>query len=375
MLSVTNYGAACCVIEGQGIRILCDPWFTDGIYLGAWERDDYITDPITTIGEVDYIWISHLHEDHYDLVFLRSYCAAYPKAQIMTGSHSDYLIRIMRRDGIAANHCQRWGSKYWEAATIANSGYPNDIDNIDSALVVTDFDSVVINMNDCPFDQGQVDAINRITQGKRVTALLPYAGDGPWPQCYHMPSTACLAAAGDKKRHYLDQFQRYRAALHADVAIPFAAGYRLRGKLADLNAYRGIPKPDEVQGATVLPVTGSSPRPANASANYVWEDLPLPSNDEIESLLRQASERSPKVDGDALTIDLNWGPSAAYIDATAEPAKTAHETITLDSRLLHGLLTRKWHWNSAEISSVLRIKRHGRAYDPRVFDYLFRFHT
>ncbi len=368
MLRVINYGAACCCIESNEVKILCDPWFTDGAYLGAWSRSDYIPDPLTVIGPVDYVWISHIHEDHLDPVFLRSYIKAYPGARVWIGEHCKYLERMTAE--FSPLKAFVIGKGTITAHSIANHGNVLDSDNVDSALVVRDHDSAVVNMNDCPFDQGQVDRINQLTAGKHVTALIPYSGAGPWPQCYKMSPTACIAAAEDKKAKYLALFERYRLALHADVAVPFSAGYQLCGPLAELNPYRGIPRQQDVPNATVLPVCGVGKRPC-----YVWENGPEPSNAMIGELLRQASERSPKLEGEPLTIDLNWESGAAYVDATHAPAKTAHETIALDSRLLHGLLTRKYHWNTAEISSVLKITRHGDAYDPRVFGFLCRFHV
>ncbi len=374
MLRVINYGAACCVIIGPNVRILCDPWFTDGIYMGAWEREEYIPDPLTVIGPCEYIWISHLHQDHYDPEFLHKYRTAYPAARIMTGPDSEHLIRMMKRDGLYADHVRGFGNRGWDAWTLPNGGYEIAHDNIDSALIVTDIDSAVVNMNDCPFDQRQVDRINQLTAGKHVTALLPYSGAGPWPQCYRMSSLACLAAADDKKKTYVTQFARYKYELRADVAVPFSAGYSLCGPLAELNPYRGIPKPQDVPGATVLPVTGAQKRPAAKPSAYAWESLPQPTNQDLERLLLQAHNRSPKVDGAPLTIDLNWGASSSYVDATYAPALRAHETIEMDSRLLFGLLTKRFHWNNAEIGVGIKITRHGEQYDPRVFSYLYRFH-
>ncbi len=372
MLRVINYGAACCVIEGHGVRILCDPWFTAGAYLGCWEREHHIPDPIITIGPCDYIWISHCHEDHYDPVFLRTYLTAYRSAQLIISKDSPHLARMMARDGFTANLSDGFrvlGTSVW-LCIVANHGYENEIDNIDSALLVSDDDSVAVNMNDNPYDQKQIDFINYCTGNKHITALLPYTGAGPWPQCFNMAPTAVIAAAGDKRDKFLAQFERYRIALKADVAIPFSAGYKLRGPLAQLNPYRGIPRPQDVPNATVLPVTGAVER-----NGYVWEDLPYPTNDEIERLLQQASARSPKVTGEPLTIDLDWGGSAAYVDATSAPAEKAHETIKVDPRLLIGLLTRKFHWNTAEIASAFNIVRHADAYDPRVFGFLYKFHV
>ncbi len=372
MLRVINFGAACCVIESGDTRILCDPWFTDGCYLGCWEREDWIPDPVHTIGPCDYIWISHLHEDHYDPPFLRAYLKEYPAAELAIHPGSAYLEKIMKRDGFNPVTYNIISMKNGAVALyiVPNHGYPNEIDNIDTALVAIDADSAVVNMNDCPYDQEQINAINLATAGKHVTALLPYTGAGPWPQCFDMAPTDVIAAADNKRAKFLAQFERYRVALHADVAVPFSAGYRLRGTLAQLNPYRGIPRQQDVPHATVLPVTG-----ARGRAVYCWEDGTAPSNDELDKLLQQAAARSPKAPGEPLTIDINWGTGAAYVDATAAPATSAHETITLDPRLLHGLLTRKYHWNTAEISSALKISRKGRPYDARVFDFLYRFHV
>ncbi len=373
MLSVTNLGAACCVIEGDGVRICCDPWFTDGAYLGTWEREHYVPDPIAQIGKVDYIWISHLHPDHYDPDFLHAYFAAHPETQLWCNKNK-HLVKMACRDGFqvyGGDMLMRNGVKMH---CVQNNGYPQEVDNIDSALVVVDADSAIVNMNDCPFDQAQVTMINHFTDGKTVTALLPYTGAGPWPQCFQMAESARLAAAADKKVHYLDQFQRYRVALFASTAVPFSAGYMLHGPLAHLNPYRGIPEPWEVVGATILPVAGDyGPRPRPTSTGYAWENLPVPENAEIERLLQHASERSPKVGGDPLTIDLNWFAGAAYVDATYQPAVQANETIHVDPRLLYGLLTRKFHWNNAEVGSALSFTRYLN-YDPRVLNYLYGFY-
>ena len=65
--------SACVVIESDDIKLLCDPWFTDGIYDGAWFKFPDLIDPAEKIGDVDCIYISHIHPDHYDPVFLKEY--------------------------------------------------------------------------------------------------------------------------------------------------------------------------------------------------------------------------------------------------------------------------------------------------------------
>ena len=58
--------SACVVLRTPDVSILCDPWFTDGVYHGSWYTFPVHPDPVAYIGDVDYIYIYHIHPDHYD---------------------------------------------------------------------------------------------------------------------------------------------------------------------------------------------------------------------------------------------------------------------------------------------------------------------
>jgi len=47
MIKVTYYYSACVAITTPDVSILCDPWFTDGIYDGAWYQYPKIKNPMT----------------------------------------------------------------------------------------------------------------------------------------------------------------------------------------------------------------------------------------------------------------------------------------------------------------------------------------
>ena len=47
--------SSCIVTETPDIKILHDPWFTDGIYDGSWFQFPKVEDPIKSIGDVDII--------------------------------------------------------------------------------------------------------------------------------------------------------------------------------------------------------------------------------------------------------------------------------------------------------------------------------
>ena len=63
-MKVTFHNSASLVIEGNGTKILCDPWLVDGVYIGAWGiYPPYDFQP-ADFDDIDYIYVSHIHPDH-----------------------------------------------------------------------------------------------------------------------------------------------------------------------------------------------------------------------------------------------------------------------------------------------------------------------
>ena len=98
---MTYYYSACVGIRTTDCSVLCDPWFTDGIYDGAWYQYPKLKDPLRKIGRYDFIYISHIHPDHYDPVFLRSYRVVHPRSGVVIGREgADFLSQKLFSDGI-----------------------------------------------------------------------------------------------------------------------------------------------------------------------------------------------------------------------------------------------------------------------------------
>ncbi len=76
-MRVTYFGQACTLIEAGGVRILTDPWLTEGAYFGTWYHTHVLAEagvsPETVPKDVDYIFLSHEHEDHLDPETLRHF--------------------------------------------------------------------------------------------------------------------------------------------------------------------------------------------------------------------------------------------------------------------------------------------------------------
>ena len=66
-LSFKFIANACGIFIGKnGTKILSDPWLVDGVFDGSWCHFPKLTTTINDIKNVDAIYISHLHPDHFD---------------------------------------------------------------------------------------------------------------------------------------------------------------------------------------------------------------------------------------------------------------------------------------------------------------------
>ena len=63
-MKIINFGGATAIVEHKGKKILFDPWLDEGIFHGAWFHFPPPVLGIKDIGHVDYVYISHIHEDH-----------------------------------------------------------------------------------------------------------------------------------------------------------------------------------------------------------------------------------------------------------------------------------------------------------------------
>jgi UDP-MurNAc hydroxylase len=66
-MQVTLLADSTFLFEHNGVRILTDPWIGSRIYGGAWVQFPQSLITADQIGRLDYVFISHIHQDHCDL--------------------------------------------------------------------------------------------------------------------------------------------------------------------------------------------------------------------------------------------------------------------------------------------------------------------
>ena len=79
-MKVTYLQNAGVIVENFGEKILCDPWFVDGCYYGSWHHYPKFEFNEKEFDDVDYIYISHIHPDHFDIKTLQKLKKKYTRS-------------------------------------------------------------------------------------------------------------------------------------------------------------------------------------------------------------------------------------------------------------------------------------------------------
>ena len=119
--------SACVMISTPDVRVLCDPWVTQGIHDGSWFHFPFFDDLFERIGETDLLYVSHIHQDHYDIKFLRQYLKFYPDTKVIIGDYQDnFLARKMKIDGIPHQVVTSFSVGDTEIAIFPNHAHQRD---------------------------------------------------------------------------------------------------------------------------------------------------------------------------------------------------------------------------------------------------------
>jgi UDP-MurNAc hydroxylase len=220
-MRVTYYGQACTLIHAGGKKILTDPWLTEGAYHGTWFHTHLLADagvtPQTFPKDIDYIFLSHEHQDHLDPATLRHFPADIPV--LICRFATAKFRRFVEKLGFTKVREVVSGEKLdlgdGVAATILGTvEYTND-----SAILVEHEGVRLLNETDCKLAYSDLERIGR--QGLDIGFYM-FSGANWFPMLYDYPEDVMRELVRRRRRSLLRSLVQRVKLTKPKVAVPAA---------------------------------------------------------------------------------------------------------------------------------------------------------
>ena len=208
------------LVEDKGKSILFDPWLIGSVYWRSWWNFPEIDrDAINDI-KPDYIYLTHLHWDHFQSVSLRLFDKdtkfLVPK---IPGTRMVRDLRSIKRTNITEiPH----GGKFeiWEDCFLHS--YQFGLFSADSAAVVSDGKTTLFNANDCKIFGLPLQQIKNQFP-KMNFCFRSHSSATPIPYCIKDYQTDFPTIR--TQQSYIDEFTSFSLSVGAKYAIPFASNH------------------------------------------------------------------------------------------------------------------------------------------------------
>ena len=438
-MKVTHLQSATQIIDLDGIKVLTDPWLTDGEYYGSWYHYPPFTSEEISILNYDYIYVSHIHPDHLSEktfkslpfkkpVIIHNYDAKFVKRKLeLLGFdviECDHAVPYEFDNGgsitiYAADNCNpELCGKFMGCGSVENKFGSTQIDTF---AVFKMGNCTLLNTNDCPFELAyHTIKDNNVDEMQIDLLLVGYAGAGPYPQCFEFDTDEMKKVAADaKEKNFLQNASKFIELVNPTSFAPFAGTYILGSRLAALNDYRGVPSVSDAtkflddtivssngvhlekldtfdcqsqtlsKSGTKFPLdkaeyTEKVSRYSLQYDNDQWEEEDLPRL--MELAYTRFKSKADQINFQSDTVILIRSDRVAFKLSTNHFVEMVprnfellgpHVRIDLDHNLLHRLLRgpRYAHWNNAEIGSHLSYMRKPNIYERGLYHCMCFLHA
>ncbi|MGD9592594.1 MAG: MBL fold metallo-hydrolase [Candidatus Berkiella sp.] len=424
-MKIQNIGGATAIIEHDGKRILFDPWLDEGIFHGSWFHFPPAKVKIQDLGKFDYIYISHIHEDH---------CSAGTIKHL----NSDAEILIMDKNpNFVAKFLDNHKFNFKKVHLIKPKTQTKLLQNLtvdmiggdpanpmayalDSTLILKWDNFVLVNANDCiPYKEG-LDYI--LETYKQIDfALLPYGGGSGYPSCYlNLSDNEKISERERILTGRLEAFIYNVNYLRPKHVLPFADQYVVGGSRSHLNKFISHPvSPGEVEdyikgkefhshllllnSGQVYDFDGNKTSPSVEyykhtihdredyietllNKKYDYEHFELNPSAPLEKLVQYARMRLWQMQTKfnyfpefKLYLDASDKKRRFMVDLVLEKIEEVSCTgeclqpylrISVPSTLLMLLLVGHISWNIADAALFLDYERIPNVYDGKIYEYL-----
>jgi UDP-MurNAc hydroxylase len=218
---ITGTGHASLHIDTPAGTILCDPWVNPAYFASWFPFPDNSQLDWERLGDCDYLYVSHLHRDHFDAAHLRRFVSK--KATVLLPEFPTTELRDQLTDLGFTRFLETTSNEVVELdgglqVMVQALTSPTDGPIGDSSLWVQ-YDGVrLLNQNDArPTDLTEFAKL-----GPVHAHLLQFSGAIWYPMVYELPQAAKTAFGKQKRDRQMDRTVRYIDDLRARYVFPIA---------------------------------------------------------------------------------------------------------------------------------------------------------
>ena len=219
-MNITFLGQAGLFVETRHGTVLCDPFFNPAFFASWFPFPSNDGIDRRAIGNPDYLFISHLHRDHFDEKFLREHVSK-DATVILPDFAIDTLEKELRKIGFHDFVRTKSGEPFAMGKLrmmVLSMPTPADGPLGDSALAIDDGETKVLNQNDSrPID---FDALHAF--GPYDVHLLQFSGAIWYPMVYRYSEKEMKEIGAKKRNNEMARAVRYIEQIKATYVIPSA---------------------------------------------------------------------------------------------------------------------------------------------------------
>src|SRR3989454_8597652 len=240
-MHVTMLGHASLLCETEDVRILMDPWLVGPANFRSWWHLPAVDLDPAKLPELDYIYISHLHDDHFHVSTLKR-LPQRPTVLIPRLYHNRLVCRLRELGYTRIKELPHGKHAQLGASTTACCLQMGN----DSLLAVSDSSASMLNANDCLQSNDPrptLPLLRRLGEEYQFDiAFLAFGTAGPYPKCYRFEDPAEGLSPWIKERAMLNNFVQSALTAGAKAVVPFAGGVALLpGKALSMDEVKTAP--------------------------------------------------------------------------------------------------------------------------------------
>src|SRR2546430_13197973 len=267
-MQVRMLGHASLLCETEDVRILMDPWLVGPAnFRSWWHLPEVDLDP-AKLPEIDYIYISHLHGDHFHVPTLTR-LPQRPTVLIPRLYHNRLVCRLRELGYTRIKELSHGKPVHLTGSTTACCLQMGN----DSLLAVSDSSASMLNANDCLQSSDPRITLPLLRRlGERYQfdiAFLAFGTAGPFPKCYRFEDPAEGLSPWVKERAMLNNFVQSALTVRAKTVVPFAGGFAL---LADKLLWMNEIKTTPIDASAALRAKNSRLNVFEMNPGDIWDN-------------------------------------------------------------------------------------------------------